>query len=89
MTRGKKQIESVSICTVVSFGKSSRCVSKIGVAHTVGSTVTLTILGGGTKDGMNFTPNLTLKKMFALSGLLATEVNMETGNNQMEKTNEL
>jgi hypothetical protein len=80
MTRRKKQTESVNICTVVSFGKSSRCVSKIGVAHTVGSTVTLTILGGGTKDGMNFTPNLTLKKMLETNGLKATEVTQENGN---------
>jgi hypothetical protein len=80
MTRRKKQIESVSICTVVLFGRLSRCAIKIGVVHTVGSTVTLTILGNGTRGGMNFIPNLILKKMLETNGLKATEVTKENGN---------
>ena len=85
----KKQLESVSICTVVSFGRSSRCASKIVMVHTVGCVATVTTVGVGRKGGTTFTPNQTLKKMFASSGHLAIEAKTETGNNQLEKTNEL
>ncbi len=76
----KKQLESVSICTVVSFGRSSRCALKVAMVHTVGSVATVTTLGGGRKGGTNFTPNRTLKKMLESNGLKATEVTMENGN---------
>ena len=78
--RKKKQLESANICTVVSFGRSSKCESKIAIAHTVGSTVTLTAVGAIRKGGTNFTPNQTLKKMLESNGLKATEVTTENGN---------
>lgn len=78
--RKKKQLESANICIVVSFGRSSKCDLKIAMAHTVGSRVTLTALGAGRKDGMNFTPNQNLKKMLETSGIKATEVTQENGN---------
>jgi hypothetical protein len=59
------------------------------MVHTVGSVATVTVVGVGKKGGASFTPNLTLKKMFAFNGRLATEANTATGNNQLEKTNEL
>ena len=80
--RKKKQSESVNICTVVSFGRSSRCASKIAIAHTVGSMVTLTTVGAIRKGGTNFTPNQTLKKMLETNGLKATEVKQENGNEE-------
>jgi|TARA_R110000868_G_scaffold13814_2_gene64234 enterochelin esterase-like enzyme len=78
--RNKKKLESVSICTVVSFGRSSRCALKIAIAHTVGSRVTLTNLGGGRRGGTTFTPNRNLKQMLETNGLKATEVTQENGN---------
>jgi hypothetical protein len=80
MPRQKKPLESVSICTVVSFGRSSRCVLKIAMVHTVGSVATVTTVGAGRKGGTNFTPNRTLKKMFEISGLKATVATKENGN---------
>ena len=71
--------ESVSICTVVSFGKSSECDLKIGMVHTVGSVATVTTLGAGTKGGTNFTPNQILKKMLESNGQKVTEVTQENG----------
>lgn len=71
---------SASICTVVSFGGSSRCALKIGMVHTVGSVATVTPLGVGKKGGTTFTPNRLLKKMLEINGTKAIEVNMETGN---------
>lgn len=79
MTRKRKESETVSICTVVSFGRSSRCASKVVIAHTVGSTVTVTTLGAITRGGTSFTPNRILKKMLETSGLKATEVTQENG----------
>lgn len=87
MGRRKKILESMSICTVVSFGKSSRCALKIAMVHTVGSTVTLVTMGSGSKAGTSFTPTARLKKMFALNGHLETEA--KAGNNQLEKLNEI
>ena len=78
----KKPLESVNICTVVSFGRSSECGLKIGIVHTVGSVATVTVVGVGRKDGTNFIPNRTLKKMLETNGLKATEVTMESGNEQ-------
>ena len=80
MTKKSKEQETVSICTVVSFGRSSRCALKIAIAHTVGSRVTLTTLGGGRKGGTTFIPNRNLKKMLETNGLKATEVTQENGN---------
>jgi enterochelin esterase-like enzyme len=80
MTRKNKEQETVSICTVVSFEKSSRCGLKIAMAHTVGSRVTLTTLGVGRKGGMTFTPNQNLKKMLETNGTKAIEVTKENGN---------
>jgi hypothetical protein len=80
MTRKNKEQETVSICTVVSFGKSSRCALKIAIAHTVGSRVTLMTLGGGRKGGTTFIPNQNLKKMLETNGTKATEVTKENGN---------
>jgi len=76
----KKPLESVSICTVVSFGRSSRCALKIAMVHTVGSVATVTTLGGGRKGGTSFTPNQTLRKMLRTNGLKVTEVTQENGN---------
>ena len=81
----KKQLESVSICTVVSFGRSSRCALKIAMVHTVGSVATVTTLGGGRKGGTTFTPNRNLKKMLETNGLKATEVTKENGNEEVRK----
>jgi len=78
--RRKKVREQMSIVTVVSFGKSSKCDSKIGIAHIVGSTVTLTILGDVTKDGTNFIPSPDLRRMLETNGKKATEVTKENGN---------
>ena len=72
--------ESVSICTVASFGRSSECELKIAMVHTVGSVATVTTLGAGKKGGTNFTPNQNLKKMLETSGVKATEVTQENGN---------
>jgi uncharacterized protein (DUF1501 family) len=76
----KKVKEQTNIVTVVSFGRSSRCASKIAIAHTVGSTVTLMTLGGVTKDGTNFTPTPALRRMLETNGQKATEVTQENGN---------
>ena len=78
----KKPLESVNICTVVSFGRSSECGLKIGIVHTVGSVATVIVVGVGRKGGTNFIPNRTLKKMLETNGLKATEVTMESGNEQ-------
>jgi len=78
--RKKKQSESANICIVVSFGRLSKCVSKIAIAHTVGSRVTLIALGVGRKDGTTFTPNQNLRKMLETNGQKATEVTQENGN---------
>ena len=78
--RRKKDKEQTSIVTVVSFGRSSRCVSKIAIAHTVGSMVTLTTLGSVTRDGTNFTPSPALRRMLESSGQKVTEVTQENGN---------
>ena len=72
--------ESVSICTVASFGRSSECELKIAMVHTVGSVATVTILGVGKKGGTKFTPNRILKKMLKTNGLKATKATMENGN---------
>jgi hypothetical protein len=69
-----------SICTVVSFGGSSKNGYKIAMQHTDGSTVTLTELAAITKDGMNYIPSQVLSKMFETSGLKVTEVTKENGN---------
>jgi hypothetical protein len=78
--RRKKDKEQTNIVTVVSFGRSSRCDSKIAIAHTVGSTVTLMTLGDVTKDGTNFTPSHALRRMLETNGQKATEVTQENGN---------
>lgn len=78
--RRKKVKERTSIVTVVSFGRSSRCVSKIAIAHTVGSMVTLMTLGNVTRDGTNFTPSPALRRMLESSGQKVTEVTQENGN---------
>jgi hypothetical protein len=72
--------EKMSIVTVVSFGKSSRCVLKIAIARTAGSMVTLTSVGNVTRDGTNFTPSPALRRMLESSGLKVTEVTKENGN---------
>lgn len=71
---------SKSICTVVSFDGSSNVGYKIAMQHTDGSGVTLTELAAITKDGMNYIPSQVLSKMFESSGLKATEVTKENGN---------
>jgi hypothetical protein len=78
--RRKKDKEQTNIVTVVSFERSSRCASKIAIAHTVGSTVTLMKLGDVTKGGTNFTPSPALRRMLENSGQKATEVTQENGN---------
>jgi hypothetical protein len=76
----KKVREKMSIVTAVSFGRLSGCVSRIAIAHTVGSMVTLTTLGRITRGGMSFIPNQDLKQMLKTNGLKATEVTKENGN---------
>ena len=76
----KKVKETTSIVTVVSFGRLSKCVSRIAIAHTVGSMVTLTNVGRITRGGMNFIPSHALKQMLENSGVKATEVTQENGN---------
>jgi hypothetical protein len=78
--RGKKVKERMSIVTVVSFDTSSRCALKIAIAHTVGSMVTLTNLGGITRGGTNFIPSHDLRRMLETSGQRATEVTQGNGN---------
>ncbi|NBU31338.1 MAG: hypothetical protein EBS41_07580, partial [Actinobacteria bacterium] len=64
---------SASICTVVSFGGSSRRELKIGMVHTDGCVATVTVLGIGKKGGTTFTPNQLLRTMFGTNGTKATE----------------
>jgi hypothetical protein len=77
---GRKAKEKMSIVTVVSFEESSRCVLKIAIARTAGSMVTLTSVGSVTKGGMNFIPSPALRRILETSGLKATEVTKENGN---------
>jgi hypothetical protein len=72
--------EKMSIVTVVSFGRSSRCALKIAIARTAGSMVTLTSVGNVTRDGTNFIPSPTLRRMLESSGQKVTEVTKENGN---------
>jgi hypothetical protein len=76
----KKVKEQMNIVTAVSFGRLSKCVSRIAIAHTVGSTVTLTTLGNVTRDGMNFTPTHNLRRMLETNGQKEIEEHMENGN---------
>ena len=78
--RGKKVKERMSIVTVVSFDTSSRFALRIAIAHTVGSMVTLTNLGGITKGGTNFIPSHDLRRMLETSGQKETEVTQGNGN---------
>ena len=78
--RRRRVKEQMSIAIVALFEKSSRCESRIVMAHTVGSTVTLTTLGSVTKDGTNFIPSHGLKRMLETSGQKVTEVTQENGN---------
>ena len=72
--------EKMSIVTVVSFGKSSRCVYKIAIARTAGSMVTLTSVGSATRGGTNFIPSLALRRMLESSGQKVIEATQENGN---------
>ena len=85
MTKRSKEQETVSICTAVSFGKSSRCASKIVMVHTVGSMATVTTLGAGKKGGTNFTPSPALRRMLEINGLKVTEVTKENGNDKARR----
>ena len=78
--RRKKVREQMSIVTVVSFDTSSRFALRIAIAHTVGSTVTLTTLGDVTRGGTNFIPSHDLRRMLETSGQRATEVTQGNGN---------
>ena len=71
--RKKKVKESMNIATVVSFGGSSQSASKIVLVQSSGLKVTVTTMGSITKDGMNFTPSLDLRRMLRINGLKATE----------------
>jgi hypothetical protein len=79
----RKAKEKMSIVTVVSFGKSSRCVYKIAIARTAGSMVTLTNVGSATKGGTNFIPSPALRRMLESSGQKVTEVTQENGNEEI------
>ena len=59
---------ATSFSIVVSFGKSSGCVSKIALTHTAGSRVVLTTLGRVLKDGTISTRNQDWKKMSEING---------------------
>lgn len=71
--------EKMSIVTVVSFGGSSRRGWKIAMAHTVGSTVTLTKLGDISKGGTSFTPSPALRRMLEINGAVEIAANTEIG----------
>ena len=77
--RRKRVKEKTNIVTVVSFGGSSKKELKIAMAHTVGSTVTLTTLGGISKDGTNFIPSPALRRMFEINGAVEIAANTEIG----------
>ena len=77
--RRKRVKEKTSIVTVVSFGGSSKKELKIAMAHTVGSTVTLTTLGGISKDGTNFIPSPALRRMLEINGAVEIAANTEIG----------
>jgi hypothetical protein len=85
MTKRSKEPETVSICTVVSFGRSSRCALKIAMAHTVGSKVVMTTLGVGKRGGTNFTPSPALRRMLEINGQKVTEVTKENGNDKARR----
>jgi hypothetical protein len=76
----KKVRGKMNIVTAVSFDTLSQCGLKIAIAHTVGSTVTVTSLGSIAKDGMNFIPSRALRKMLETNGQKATEELKESGN---------
>jgi hypothetical protein len=78
--RRKRAKEKTSIVTVVSFGGSSKKELKIAMAHTVGSMVMLTTLGGVSKDGTNFIPSPALRRMLEINGVVETAANKENGN---------
>jgi hypothetical protein len=65
---GKKERETMSIVTVVSFGGSSKSAFKIAMVHTVGSKVMLTMLADITKDGVNYIRGHGWNKMYESSG---------------------
>ena len=69
----------MSIVTVVSFVGSSRKGLKIAMARTDGSRVTLTTMGGVSRDGMSFTPSRALKKMLGRNGAVEIAANTEIG----------
>ena len=77
---GRRAKEKMSIVTVVSFEKLSRCVFKIAIARTAGSMVTLTSVGSATRGGTNFIPSPVLRRMLESNGQKATEVTQENGN---------
>jgi hypothetical protein len=85
MTKRSKEQETVSICTAVSFGKSSRCELKIAMVHTVGFVATVITLGVGKKGGTKFTPNQNLKKMLETNGSKVIEVTKENGNDKARR----
>jgi hypothetical protein len=72
--------EKMSIVTVVSFEKLSRCVYKIAIARTAGSMVTLTSVGSATRVGTNFIPSPALRRMLESSGQKVIEATQENGN---------
>ena len=72
--------DQTSIVIAVSFCGSSNDGYRIAMQRTDGCTVTLTTLAVITKVGMNYIPSHVLSKMFESSGLKATEVTMENGN---------
>jgi hypothetical protein len=78
--RRKRAKEKTSIVTVVSFGGSSKKELKIAMAHTVGSTVTLTKLGDISRDGMSFIPSPALRRMSESNGAVETAAKKENGN---------
>lgn len=70
----------MNIATVVSFGGSSQSASKIVLVQSSGLKVTVTTMGSITKDGMNFTPSLDLRRMLRINGQKVTEEQKENGN---------
>jgi hypothetical protein len=70
----------MNIATVVSFDGSSQSASKIVLVQSSGLKVTVTTMGSITKDGMNFTPSLDLRRMLRINGQKATEEQKENGN---------
>jgi hypothetical protein len=79
---GRRERETTSIVTVVSFDGLSKNGLKIAMERIDGSMVTLTTLVDITKDGMTYIKDHGLNKMFEINGAKAIVEHKENGNEQ-------